>query len=871
MNQDKYTVKSMEAIREAQEIVIRNQNMQIDQQHLLYALLNQEGGLIPQLMKKLHIDAARMKTACDREIQRIPKVTGPGREADKVYISQSVDAVFAEAEQQAETMKDEFVSVEHIMLAMINKPNAAVKSIFNEFGLTRENFLAELQKVRGNTRVTSENPEDTYDALKKFGSDLTERARQQKLDPVIGRDSEIRNVIRILSRKTKNNPVLIGEPGVGKTAIAEGLAQRIVRGDVPSTLKDRQLFALDMGALIAGAKFRGEFEERLKSVLQEVKNSDGKIILFIDELHTIVGAGKTEGSMDAGNLLKPMLARGELHCIGATTIDEYRKYIEKDPALERRFQPVMVNEPTVEDTISILRGLKERYEVFHGVKISDSALVSAAKLSNRYITDRFLPDKAIDLVDEACAMIRTEIDSMPQEMDDISREIMQKEIEEAALAKEEDDYSRNQLNHVQNELKELRDKFAGMKEKWETEKKSIQRVQKLREEIEQVNADIERAQREYDLNKAAELQYGKLPKLKSDLAEEEKRIEEDKNSESLLRDRVTEEEIAKIVSRWTGIPVTKLVEGEREKLLKLPEILHQRVVGQNEAVQKVSEAILRSRAGIQDPNRPIGSFLFLGPTGVGKTELAKTLAQTLFDDEKNLIRIDMTEYMEKHSVSRLVGAPPGYVGYEEGGQLTEAVRRKPYSVVLFDEVEKAHPDVFNILLQVLDDGRITDSQGRTVDFKNTIIILTSNLGSEIIQEGIDANGVLSEEARDRVEALLKTKFKPEFLNRLDETVLYTPLTRENIRSIMHLMIKRLTDRLQERRLNVVLTPEAEEYILNNGYDATYGARPLKRFIQRALETPIARLLIEQVVPDGSTIVADVNGDELAVHIESLIK
>ena len=871
MNQDKYTVKSMEAIREAQEIVIRNQNMQIDQQHLLYALLNQEDGLIPQLMKKLRIDTARMKAACDREIQRIPKVTGPGREADKVYISQSVDAAFVEAEKQAEAMKDEFVSVEHLMLALINKPNAAVKAIFGEFGLTRENFLAELQKVRGNTRVTSENPEDTYDALKKFGSDLTERARQQKLDPVIGRDGEIRNVIRILSRKTKNNPVLIGEPGVGKTAIAESLAQRIVRGDVPSTLKDRQLFALDMGALIAGAKFRGEFEERLKSVLQEVKNSDGKIILFIDELHTIVGAGKTEGSMDAGNLLKPMLARGELHCIGATTIDEYRKYIEKDPALERRFQPVMVDEPTVEDTISILRGLKERYEVFHGVKISDSALVSAAKLSNRYITDRFLPDKAIDLVDEACAMIRTEIDSMPQEMDDISREIMQKEIEEAALAKEEDDYSRNQLDHVQNELKELREKFAGMKEKWETEKKSIQRVQKLREEIEQVNADIERAQREYDLNKAAELQYGTLPRLKSDLAAEEKRIEEDKSGESLLRDRVTEEEIARIVSRWTGIPVTKLVEGEREKLLKLPEILHQRVVGQDEAVQKVSEAILRSRAGIQDPNRPIGSFLFLGPTGVGKTELAKTLAQTLFDDEKNLIRIDMTEYMEKHSVSRLVGAPPGYVGYEEGGQLTEAVRRKPYSVVLFDEVEKAHPDVFNILLQVLDDGRITDSQGRTVDFKNTIIILTSNLGSEIIQEGIDANGVLSEEARDRVEALLKTKFKPEFLNRLDETVLYTPLTRENIRSIMHLMIKRLTDRLKDRRLNVVLTPEAEEYILDNGYDATYGARPLKRFIQRALETPIARLLIEQVVPDGSTLVADVNGDELSVHIGNLQK
>ncbi len=864
MNAEKYTQKSLEAIREAQDLVIRNQNMQIDQQHLLYALLNQEGGLIPQLMKKLHVDLNRMLSSCDREIQRIPKVTGPGREANKVYISQSVDAALVAAEEQAEYMKDEFVSVEHIMLALIDKPNGPVKAILSEFGITRENFLAQLQKVRGSTHVTSDNPEETYDALKKYGQDLTEMARAQKLDPVIGRDNEIRNVIRILSRKSKNNPVLIGEPGVGKTAIAEGLAQRIVRGDVPSTLKDRQLFALDMGALIAGAKFRGEFEERLKSVLAEVKQSDGKIILFIDELHTIVGAGKTEGSMDAGNLLKPMLARGELHCIGATTIEEYRKYVEKDPALERRFQPVMVNEPSVEDTISILRGLKERYEVFHGVKIADQALVSAAKLSNRYISDRFLPDKAIDLVDEACAMIRTEIDSMPQEMDDISREIMQREIEEAALAKEDDEFSRRQLEHVQNELKSLRDKFAGMKERWEREKQSIQRVQKLREEIEQVNSDIERAQREYDLNKAAELQYGQLPKLKAELAEEEKRIDEDKGAESLLRDRVTEEEIAKIVSRWTGIPVTRLVESEREKLLRLPDILHQRVIGQDEAVTKVSEAILRSRAGIQDPNRPIGSFMFLGPTGVGKTELAKALAQALFDDEKNLIRIDMTEYMEKHSVSRLVGAPPGYVGYEEGGQLTEAVRRKPYSVVLFDEVEKAHPDVFNILLQVLDDGRITDSQGRTVDFKNTIIILTSNLGSAIIQEGIDAEGNLRPEAREQVEKLLKTQFKPEFLNRLDETVIYTPLSRAQIVEIMHLMIADLTRRMSERRLTVQLTPEAEKFIVDNGYDSAYGARPLKRFIQRALETPIAKLLIREPVADGSVLHADVVDGEIEV-------
>ncbi len=864
MNAEKYTQKSLEAIREAQELVIRNQNMQIDQQHLLYALLNQEGGLIAQLMKKLHVDVKRMLGACDREIQRIPKVTGPGREADKVYISQSVDAALVAAEDQAQYMKDEFVSVEHIMLALIDKPNGAVRAILNEFGITRENFLAQLQKVRGSTHVTSDNPEETYDALKKYGQDLTELARSQKLDPVIGRDNEIRNVIRILSRKSKNNPVLIGEPGVGKTAIAEGLAQRIVRGDVPSTLKDRQLFALDMGALIAGAKFRGEFEERLKSVLAEVKQSDGKIILFIDELHTIVGAGKTEGSMDAGNLLKPMLARGELHCIGATTIEEYRKYVEKDPALERRFQPVMVNEPSVEDTISILRGLKERYEVFHGVKIADQALVSAAKLSNRYISDRFLPDKAIDLVDEACAMIRTEIDSMPQEMDDISREIMQREIEEAALAKEDDEFSRRQLEHVQSELKSLREKFAGMKERWEREKQSIQRVQKLREEIEQVNSDIERAQREYDLNKAAELQYGQLPKLKAELAEEEKRIDEDKGAESLLRDRVTEEEIARIVSRWTGIPVTRLVESEREKLLRLPDILHKRVIGQDEAVTKVSEAILRSRAGIQDPNRPIGSFMFLGPTGVGKTELAKALAQALFDDEKNLIRIDMTEYMEKHSVSRLVGAPPGYVGYEEGGQLTEAVRRKPYSVVLFDEVEKAHPDVFNILLQVLDDGRITDSQGRTVDFKNTIIILTSNLGSGIIQEGIDADGNLRAEARAQVETLLKSQFKPEFLNRLDEIVLYTPLSRAQIVEIMRLMIGDLTRRMSERRLTVQLTPAAEKFIVDNGYDSAYGARPLKRFIQRALETPIAKLLIREPVADGSVIHADVVDGEIQV-------
>ena len=866
MNFEKYTVKSQEAIQDAYELAMQHRNPQFDQQHLLYAMLNQEDGVAGQLLKKLKININRMSQACEREIQRMPSMSGPGYQANTVAMSVALNDALQSADEIAGRMKDEYISIEHLLLGLLDKPNGPVKGIFGEFGLTKDAVLDALQKMRGNTRVTSENPEDTYDALLKYGTDLTELARNQKLDPVIGRDSEIRDVIRILSRKTKNNPVLIGEPGVGKTAIAEGLAQRIVRGDVPSTLKDRQLISLDMGALIAGAKYRGEFEERLKSVLQEVKKSEGQIILFIDELHNIVGAGKTEGSMDAGNLLKPMLARGELHCVGATTLDEYRKYVEKDPALERRFQPVMVNEPTVEDTISILRGLKERYEVFHGVKITDAALIAAATLSDRYITDRFLPDKAIDLVDEACAMIRTEIDSMPQEMDSIRREIMQKEIEEAALAKE-GDASVHQLERVRDELAGLRERFSGMKEQWEQEKTSIGKVQKLREQIEQMNADIEKAQREYDLEKAAELQYGRLPQLKAELAEEEKKAEANKSAETLLHDKVEDDEIARIVSRWTGIPVTKLVESERAKLLKLADVLHERVVGQDEAVTKVAEAILRSRAGIQDPNRPIGSFLFLGPTGVGKTELAKTLAQALFDDEKNLIRIDMTEYMEKFSVSRLVGAPPGYVGYEEGGQLTEAVRRKPYSVVLFDEVEKAHPDVFNILLQVLDDGRITDSQGRTVDFKNTIIILTSNLGSQIIQQGIDAEGHLTEEARAQTEALLKTQFRPEFLNRLDETVIYTPLTRDQIVSIMHLMIADLSRRLSNRRLAVQLTRAAEDYVVENGYDSVYGARPLKRFIQRAVETPIARLLIERDLPSDTTILVDVEDDRIVLKTQ----
>jgi len=863
MNMQKLTKKTIEAIQAAQDTAIEYQNTNVDQPHLLYALMTQENGLIPQLMKKLGKDATVIAGSLERVMANIPKVTGSGRDMNTVYISQSLDRLLNASEAIAKNMGDEFVSVEHVMLSYFDNADKDIKQIFKDFAIDKDSFLKALQEVRGNQRVTTDTPEDTYDVLKKYGQDLVELARQNKLDPVIGRDSEIRNTIRILSRKSKNNPVLIGEPGVGKTAIAEGLAQRIVRGDVPDNLKDRKLFSLDMGALISGAKFRGEFEERLKAVLNEVKKSEGKIILFIDELHTIVGAGKTDGAMDAGNLLKPMLARGELHCIGATTLNEYRQYIEKDPALERRFQPVRVDEPTVEDTISILRGLKERYEVFHGVKIQDSALITAAVLSNRYITDRFLPDKAIDLVDEACATIRTEMNSMPTELDDIARKIMQKEIAETALKKEEDKISQEKLAEVRKELSELRDEFNSMKTRWENEKNSISRLQKLRENIEHTNADIAKAERSYDLNKAAELKYGKLPALKKEL-EEAEAAADDYEKHTLLRDKVTDEEIAKIVGRWTGIPVSKLMEGEREKLLHLDEVLHKRVIGQDEAVQKVSEAILRSRAGIQDPNRPIGSFLFMGPTGVGKTELAKALAQALFDDEKNIVRIDMTEYMEKHSVSRLIGAPPGYVGYEEGGQLTEAVRRKPYSVVLFDEVEKAHPDVFNILLQVLDDGRITDSQGRTVDFKNTIIILTSNLGSEYILEGIDENNEITPEARAQVDKLLKTHFRPEFLNRLDEIVFYKPLSKKEIYPIIDLMLDGLRKRLEDKQLELEVTDEAKEFIAKEGYDPIYGARPLKRYIQSKLETLIARTMIANDLDPFTTIKVDSDGEKLSL-------
>ena len=863
MNMNQYTQKSVEALRDMQSAALENGNQQVEQIHLLYALVSKEDGLIPNLITQSGASTEQLKALTEQAISSLPKVTGV--QADKLYLSRELDSAFNEAESQAKKMKDEFVSVEHLMLALFSKGDIKIKDIFRNAVLTKDAFLTALKNIRGNRNITSDNPEETYDVLKKYGQDLVAKAKEQKLDPVIGRDDEIRNVIRILSRKTKNNPCLIGEPGVGKTAIAEGLALRIAKGDVPDNLKERIIFSLDMGALIAGAKFRGEFEERLKAVLEEVKNSDGKIILFIDELHTIVGAGKTDGAMDAGNLLKPMLARGELHCIGATTLNEYRQYIEKDAALERRFQPVMIPEPTVEDTISILRGLKERYEVFHGVKIHDGALIAAATLSDRYISDRFLPDKAIDLVDEACALIKTEMNSMPSEMDEVARKIMQHEIEEAALKKEKDKLSVEHLKEIQAELADLRAQFNEMKSKWDIEKQSIEKLQNLREEIEQTNAEIERAQSNYDLGKAAELQYGKLPSLKKQLEEEEAKAADATKNSSLLRDNVSEEEICKIVARWTGIPVSKIMESEREKLLGLEEILHKRVIGQDEAVLKVSEAILRSRAGIKDPKRPIGSFLFLGPTGVGKTELAKALAEALFDDEKSMIRIDMSEYMEKYSVSRLIGAPPGYVGYDEGGQLTEAVRRKPYAVILFDEVEKAHPDVFNVLLQVLDDGRITDSQGRTVDFKNTVIILTSNLGSGAILDGINASGEINEEARQTVSELLKRSFRPEFLNRLDEIVFYKPLTKENINGIVDLLIADLNKRLKDKQVTVKVSDNAKQFIIDSAYDPTYGARPLKRFIQSKIETLLARAIIGGNIDPETTLEIDCENSTLILR------